>query len=126
MSKEVLVTGGAGYIGAHACKALARAGHLPIAYDNLSRGHRELVQWGPLVEGDLADRDFLNATFARYRPAAVIHFAAYTDVGESASHPELYFRNNFVNSLTLFEAALAAGNPPIVFSSTCATYGLPK
>jgi UDP-arabinose 4-epimerase len=126
MSRAVLVTGGAGYIGAHACKALARSGFQPVAFDNLGRGHREAVRWGPLVEGDLADRPMIDATLARHQPVAVMHFAAHSNVGESVSRPELYFRNNVVNSLNLFEALLAADNPPIVFSSTCATYGLPE
>jgi len=125
MTKRILVTGGAGYIGSQACKALARAGHEPVAYDDLSRGYREAVRWGPLIEGDLADGALLSATLARIRPAAIMHFAAYTYVGESVARPELYFRNNVANSLMLFEAAIAAGAPPIIYSSTCATYGHP-
>jgi UDP-arabinose 4-epimerase len=125
MSKSILVTGGAGYIGSHACKALAQAGYTPVAYDNLGRGHREAVRWGPLIEGDLADRDRLVATLRRIDAAAVMHFAAFAYVGESVSQPELYFRNNVANSLVLFEAMQAAGVKRIVFSSTCATYGLP-
>ena len=125
MSKSILVTGGAGYIGSHACKALAQAGYTPVAYDNLGRGHREAVRWGPLIEGDLADRDRLVATLRRIDAAAVMHFAAFAYVGESVTQPELYFRNNVANSLVLFEAMQAAGVKRIVFSSTCATYGLP-
>src|ERR1700691_3327306 len=126
MTKAILVTGGAGYIGRHACKALAKAGYEPVAYDNLSRGHRDAVRWGPLVEGDLADRALLGATLARIRPAAIMHFAAYTYVGESVARPDLYFRNNVTNSLTLFEAMIEAGAPPIIYSSSCATYGHPE
>jgi UDP-glucose-4-epimerase GalE len=126
MSDTVLVTGGAGYIGAHACKALAGTGYEPIAYDNLSRGHRDFVRWGPLVEGDIADRARLDETLARYRPVAAMHFAALAYVGESVANPALYFRNNVAGSLTLFEALVQAGNVPIVFSSSCATYGLPE
>lgn len=122
---SILVTGGAGYIGSHAAKALARAGFEPVTYDNLGRGHREAVRWGPLVEGDLADRALLATTLARYRIAAVMHFAAFAYVGESVNEPELYFRNNVVNSLNLLEAMEGAGVRRIVFSSTCATYGLP-
>ena len=125
MSKSILVTGGAGYIGSHACKALAQAGYTPVTYDNLGRGHREAVRWGPLIEGDLADRDRLVATLRRIDAAAVMHFAAFAYVGESVTQPELYFRNNVANSLVLFEAMQAAGVKRIVFSSTCATYGLP-
>jgi UDP-arabinose 4-epimerase len=125
LSGAVLVTGGAGYIGAHACKALARAGYQPVAYDNLSRGRREFVRWGPLVEGDIADRALADATLARYRPVAVMHFAAYIAAGESVSNPALYFRNNVIGSLTLFEALLQAGSLPLVFSSTAAVYGFP-
>src|SRR5476649_715526 len=104
MSKNILVTGGAGYIGSHACKALAKAGYTPIAYDNLVYGHREAVRWGPLVDGDLADRKLLADTLARFEVAAVIHFAAFAYVGESMEKPGLYFQNNVVNTLTLLDA----------------------
>jgi UDP-glucose-4-epimerase GalE len=126
MSKTILVTGGAGYIGSHACKALARAGYTPIAFDNLIYGHREAVRWGPLVEGDLADRALVAETLRRFDIAAVMHFAAYAYVGESMTKPELYFRNNVVNSLGLLESMNDAGIRRIVFSSTCATYGVPE
>ena len=119
----VLVTGGAGYIGAHACKALARAGWLPVAFDNLATGWRAAVRFGPFEAGDLADRARLDAVFARWRPAAVMHFAALSLVGEAAADPGRYWRANVGGSLTLIEAALAAGCRDIVFSSTCATYG---
>jgi UDP-arabinose 4-epimerase len=122
----ILVTGGAGYIGSHACKALARAGYEPVVYDNLGRGHRASVRWGPLVEGELADHERLVATMRRFRAEAVMHFAAFAYVGESVAKPELYFRNNVANSLTLLEAMGAAEIRDIVFSSTCATYGVPE
>ncbi|HUK61285.1 MAG TPA: UDP-glucose 4-epimerase GalE [Stellaceae bacterium] len=125
MTTQILVTGGAGYIGSHAAKALARAGYEPVSYDNLGRGHRTAVRWGPLVEGDLADRALLVATLRRHKIAAVMHFAAFAYVGESVEQPALYFRNNVANSLSLLEAMDEAGVRHIVFSSTCATYGLP-
>lgn len=122
----VLVTGGAGYIGSHACKALAKAGHVPVVYDNLVHGHREAVRWGPLVEGDIADRARLDAVIREYRPEAVMHFAAYAYVGESVADPGKYYRNNVAGSLALFEAMRDHGIGRLVFSSTCATYGLPQ
>jgi UDP-arabinose 4-epimerase len=125
MAKNILVTGGAGYIGSHACKALARAGYTPIAYDNLVHGHRDAVRWGPFVEGDLGDAARLADTLARHEVAAVIHFAAFAYVGESMEKPQLYFRNNVVNTLALLDAMLTAGLRHIVFSSSCATYGTP-
>jgi len=125
MAQTVLVTGGAGYIGSHACKALARAGHVPVVYDNLSRGYPEAVRWGPLVEGDLADRDRLVDTLGAQRINAVMHFAAFAYVGESVGDPALYYRNNLGGSLSLLDAMREAGVGTIVFSSTCATYGIP-
>src|SRR5690242_10370519 len=126
MSKAVLVTGGAGYIGSHACKALAQAGYSPIVFDNLVYGHHEAVRWGPSVEADLADRPLLAETLRRFDIAAVMHFAAFAYVGESMSNPERYFANNVVNSLGLVEVMRAAGVMRIVFSSSCATYGVPQ
>lgn len=126
MSIPVLVTGGAGYIGSHTCKALAQAGYLPISYDNLSRGFRDAVRYGPLVVGDIADRATLDAALAEHKPIAILHFAAVAYVGESMADPVLYYRNNTAGALSLIEAALAAGIDKLVFSSTCATYGMPK
>jgi UDP-arabinose 4-epimerase len=123
MPPSILVTGGAGYIGSHACKALARAGYVPVVYDNLSRGHREAVRWGPLVEGDIADHARLGAAIAEHRVTAVMHFAAYAYVGESVGNPSLYYRNNLCGTLSLLEAMRETGVVEIVFSSTCATYG---
>lgn len=120
---NIIVTGGAGYIGSHACKALNAAGYTPIAVDNLSLGWRDAVQFGPLEEADLLDRERLDQIFQTYRPAAVMHFGAVSDVGESMRDPGKYWRINVGGSATLFDAAVAAGCDRIVFSSTCATYG---
>jgi UDP-glucose-4-epimerase GalE len=126
MSKAILVTGGAGYIGSHACKALAMAGYTPVAYDNLVYGHREAVRWGPFIEADLADTARLAEALRHHDIAAVMHFAAFAYVGESMTKPQLYFRNNLVNTLGLLDAMREAGVRHIVFSSTCATYGTPE
>ena len=122
---NILVSGGAGYIGSHTAKYLARAGHLPIVVDNLSFGHTWAVKWGPFEQGELADPAFLKSVFARYRIDAVIHFAAFAFVGESMTEPRKYFRNNTVNALNLLDAMVDAGVHDFVFSSTCATYGDP-
>ncbi|MDF1856666.1 UDP-glucose 4-epimerase GalE [Pseudooceanicola sp.] len=119
----VLVTGGAGYIGSHACKALKTAGHLPVTFDNFVTGWRDAVKFGPLEEGDLTDRARLDAVFAKHRPDAVMHFAALSQVGEAMQEPGRYWHNNVSGSLTLIQAAVAAGCTRFVFSSTCATYG---
>jgi UDP-glucose 4-epimerase len=120
---NILVTGGAGYIGSHACKALARSGHTPITFDNFSTGWRDAVRFGPCVQGDLADRDALDAAFEEYKPKAVMHFAALSRVDEAMREPGLYWRNNVLGSLNLIEAAVDHGCLDFVFSSTCATYG---
>ena len=125
MSEAVLVTGGAGYIGSHACKVLARVGYRPVVFDDLSRGHREAVRWGPLVEGNLAERGKLAAALDRHRVSVVMHFAAYAYVGESVTDPALYYANNLGGSLALLESMREVGVGKIVFSSTCATYGTP-
>ncbi len=119
----VLVTGGAGYIGAHACKMLAEAGHVPVVFDSFRTGWREAVKFGPLVEGDLLDAAALAAAFRDHAPEAVIHFAALSNVGESMAAPELYWRNNVVGSLNLLAAMRDHGVGAIVFSSTAAVYG---
>lgn len=119
----VLVTGGAGYIGSHACKALKAAGMTPVTFDSLVTGWEDAVKFGPFEQGDLMDRARLDAVFARHRPAAVMHFAALSQVGESMTDPGRYWRNNVAGSQNLIEAAVAAGCWQMVFSSTCATYG---
>src|SRR4249920_394206 len=126
MSSVVLVTGGAGYIGSHVCKALAEAGHQPICFDTLEKGHEWAVRWGPLERGDIGDAVRLDDVLSRHRPAAVIHLAGYIEVGESVNQPERYLHNNAAKSDTLIEAALRHGVDALVFSSTCAVYGLPQ
>lgn len=120
--KTVLVTGGAGYIGSHACKALAEAGHRPVAFDNLAEGHRWAVQWGPFVHADVLDRAALDRAIRAYQPDAVMHFAASAYVGESVGAPGKYYRNNVAGTLTVLEAMRDAGLAQLVFSSSCATY----
>ncbi len=122
----ILVTGGAGYIGAQVCKTLAKAGYLPIAYDNLSTGHAYAVKWGPFVQADLCDQEKLHETFQKFQPKAVLHFAASALVVESMANPGKYFRNNLTGSLCLLEAMQANHVPYLVFSSTCAIYGQPQ
>jgi UDP-arabinose 4-epimerase len=122
---NVIVTGGAGYIGSHVCKALAARGLVPVSVDNLSRGHREAVKWGPLEVVELRDRARLDEVFARHRPEAVLHFAAFAYVGESVENPGIYYENNVAGTLSLLGAMRAAGCKKLVFSSTCAVYGTP-
>ncbi len=120
---NILVTGGAGYIGSHACKALKVAGYTPVTYDNLCTGWQDAVKFGPFEQGDLTDRARLDQIFAAYQPVAVMHFAALSQVGESMREPGLYWHNNVAGSLNLLQAAVQAGCKNFVFSSTCATYG---
>ncbi|MBV8093562.1 MAG: UDP-glucose 4-epimerase GalE [Acetobacteraceae bacterium] len=123
--KRILVTGGAGYIGSHTCKCLASAGIEPVTYDNLVSGHREAVKWGPLIIGDVLDRANLERTLRHYRPDGVMHFAAHAYVGESVQDPGKYYANNVCGTLSLLDAMRAADVLTLVFSSTCATYGVP-
>jgi len=127
--QAILVTGGAGYIGSHGVLALQQAGYRVVVLDNLVYGHRDIVDnvlKVDFIEGDTNDRALLDKIFADYNIGAVIHFAAYAYVGESVSEPAKYYRNNVVGTLTLLEAMVAAGIDKFVFSSTCATYGIPK
>jgi UDP-arabinose 4-epimerase len=126
MRETVLVVGGAGYIGSHVCKALAASGMLPVTYDNLSRGHRWAVRWGPLEIGDLADPKGLEAVFRRHRPAAVMHFASFIEAGESVVDPAPFYVNNVANMLTLLQAMRRADVDRLVFSSSAAIFGAPR
>jgi len=125
MTKSVLVTGGAGYIGSHTCKALAQAGFQPVALDNMIYGHEWAVKWGPLEKADTRDTDAVFRIIDTYKPVAVIHFAAFAYVGESVSKPQKYYNNNVIGTLGLLEAMLRSGINKLIFSSTCATYGIP-
>ncbi|MBB4575216.1 UDP-glucose 4-epimerase GalE [Rhizobium lentis] len=124
--ETVLVVGGAGYIGSHTCLDLANKGYKPVVFDNFSNGHREFVKWGPAEEGDIRDRARLDEVLATHKPAAILHFAALIEVGESVKDPVSFYENNVIGTLTLLSAAQAAGINAFVFSSTCATYGLPQ
>ncbi len=121
----ILVTGGAGYIGSHACKALAAAGFLPVAFDNLSTGHADAVRWGPLEQGDVADASAVAAALERHRAVAVMHFAASAYVGESVTRPWDYYANNVGGIIGLLQGCDRAGVRRVVFSSSCAVYGTP-
>ena len=124
--RQILVCGGAGYIGSHMCKRLAKAGYQPVAFDNLSTGHRSAVKWGPLIEGDLLEASTLEALFAGHKFDAVMHFAARSQVAESVLKPSMYYRNNVVGTLNLLDAMRNAGVRKLVFSSTAAVYGNPQ
>ena len=125
-NKVILVTGGAGYIGSHVCKVLFQAGYIPVSYDNLVYGHSWAAKWGPLEIGDIADRRKLDDVIRKYEPEAVMHFAAYAYVNESVENPAKYYRNNVIGTINLLEAMYEHGLNNIIFSSTCATYGVPE
>lgn len=122
----ILVAGGAGYIGAHCCLALAQAGHRPVVYDNLSSGHREFVKWGPLEVGDIRDRARLTEVVRAHRPAAVLHFAGLIEVGASVTDPAGFYEQNVGGSVTLMDVMRTEGIDALVFSSTCAIFGAPR
>src|SRR5512132_561651 len=121
---KVLVTGGAGYIGSHAARKLAQAGHTPIVYDNLSNGHRSLAKGLELIIGDIGDAPRLVPVLKRVD--AVMHFAALAEVKQSVEDPRKYFENNVRSALTLLNAVLESGVRKFIFSSTCAVYGVPS
>ena len=126
MQPKILVTGGAGYIGSHTCKALSRAGYHPVVLDNLSTGHEWAVKWGPLEVGDLRDAGQVSEIIARHAPVAVMHFAGSIEAGESVADPAKYYDNNVGGAIGLLTALKKSSCQKIVFSSTCATYGAPK
>jgi UDP-arabinose 4-epimerase len=126
MTKTVLVTGGAGYVGSHCCKAFAKAGWNVVTLDNLSRGWRDAVRWGPLIECDVRDSAQVRATLEKHRPDLVAHFAAFSYVGESVTDPAIYYGNNTAGTLALLDSMRAAGCSRLLFSSTCASYGIPR
>ena len=126
MNGTVLVTGGAGYIGSHVCKALAETGALPVCLDTLEKGHDWAVRWGPLERGDVGDVRLLDELFRRHKPRTIVHLAGYIEVGESVAQPERYLHNNATKTEALIAAALRHGVEGFVFSSTCAVYGLPQ
>jgi UDP-arabinose 4-epimerase len=121
----IFVTGGAGYIGSHCCKAFAQAGWDVVVYDHLKHGWRDMVKWGPLIEGDILDAERLNAAMAEVKPDAVAHFAALISVAQSVADPALHYRNNSLGAFNVLEAMRGAGTDKIIFSSTAATYGIP-
>jgi UDP-glucose-4-epimerase GalE len=124
-SGTVLVVGGAGYVGAHTCKALSKAGYIPLVFDNLSTGHKNFVKWGPFVQGDIRDTGAVLQAIRSHKTEAVLHFAASAYVGESVTDPQKYYENNVAGSLSLLRGMLEAGCKKLVFSSSCAIYGKP-
>lgn len=124
MENNILVTGGAGYIGSQVCKQLAQSGFTPVCLDNLSRGHRENVQWGPFVQGSIQNLDLVVETIRTHQIQAVMHFAAFAYIHESVEKPAMYFENNVAGSALLFEAMRETQVKTLVFSSSCATYGI--
>ncbi len=124
--RAILVTGGAGFIGSHTCKLLAAAGYLPVVFDNLSRGNEKSVAWGPLVVGDIRDQAALQDAIGTYRPRAIVHFAALAYVGESVHEPAEYYSTNVSGTISVLDAARANAVERIIFSSSCATYGVPE
>jgi len=123
---NILVTGGAGYIGSHVCKKLAQNGYNPIVIDNLTRGNKWAVKWGPLEIGDILDSDFIERVMKKYAPVSVMHFAALAYVGESVNYPNLYYNTNVTGTLNLLDAMIKFNISKIIFSSSCATFGIPK
>ncbi|HOO52217.1 MAG TPA: UDP-glucose 4-epimerase GalE [Alphaproteobacteria bacterium] len=125
-NKNIIVTGGAGYIGSHTCKALSASGYTPVVIDNLSKGHQDAVKWGPLEQVDIRNTPAISQILSTYAPKAIIHFAALSEVGESVKDPAKYFDNNVGGSLSLLQAMRSSSVKNIVFSSSCSVYGEPQ
>lgn len=126
VNRNILVTGGAGYIGSHVCKVLSDNGYFPITLDNMTNGNKWAVKWGPLEKGDIRDRELVDQVIKKYNPDSVMHFAADAYVGESVANPGKYYNNNVTGTITLLESLRDHDVDKIVFSSTCATYGIPQ
>ena len=126
MPESVIVTGGAGYIGSHVCRELNKSGYQPVTIDNLSTGHRHNVKWGPLIVSDVQEVTVIQETIAKYKPVGVIHLAGSAYVGESMKEPLKYFENNFTKTSQLLKFLLESGVKNFVFSSSCASYGVPE
>ncbi|MBF0431511.1 MAG: UDP-glucose 4-epimerase GalE [Fibrobacteria bacterium] len=124
--KNILVLGGAGYIGSHCCKYLADQGYAPIVFDNLSQGHKDFVKWGPFIKGSLHETDKLIKVMKEYEPVAVMHLAAFLSVGDSVTNPSGYYNNNVVGTISLLDAMIKCDIKNIIFSSSCAIYGQPE
>jgi len=122
----ILIVGGAGYIGSHTNKTMAKAGYKTLVLDSLIYGHKEFVKWGDFIEGELADVELLNKIFSSYNIKAVMHFSAFAYVGESVSHPAKYYNNNVINTINLLNAMIKHNVKNFIFSSTCATFGEPE
>jgi UDP-arabinose 4-epimerase len=123
---NVLVTGGAGFIGSHACKRLAQSGYQPVVLDNLSLGHKAAVKWGPLEVANTGDKDRITEIVSRYNPVAIMHFAGFTSVSASVADPATYYRNNVVQTEVLLQAILEHKRIPFIYSSSASVYGLPE
>lgn len=123
MSKNVLVTGGAGYIGSHLCKALALKGYTPVTYDSLKTGHLSAVRFGPFVKGDILDGPLLLSTLRTYKPEAIFHLASYSNTRDSTTEAALYYKNNLIGTHTLLETLLSCPVPYFIFSSSASVYG---
>jgi UDP-glucose-4-epimerase GalE len=123
---NILVTGGAGYIGAHCCKELSARGYHPVVFDNLCKGHREHVRWGPFFAGDIGSAEQLDECFSRFKIDAVMHFAGFIEVGESVADPQKYYANNLAGTLQLLQTLVRQGIRKFVFSSSAAVYGSPQ